>query len=86
MHASPQRMTCSGICLCNEDGSACDLIYQPMSARDSARLVAGELVAERLGFADPGKGTQRDVGQESIDTPAHLFVGAAPVLEILLRL
>lgn len=68
------------------DSIANDAIHKPVFASDTSRPIAGQLMAQRLWFADAGEGVRNGVRYETLDALDDAFVGAVPVGKILLRL
>ena len=72
--------------LSNIDCVANHFVDDPMFAGDPARPVASKFMPKRFRFPDTGEGMQNHVIEQAVNPAADLSVGAAPVVEIILRL
>ena len=72
--------------LSNKDYVANHFVDDPMFASDPARPVSGKLMPQRFGFPNAGEGMQNHVIEQAFNPAADLFVGVAPVIEIVLGL
>ncbi len=72
--------------LSNIDCVANHFVDEPMFAGDPARPVASKLMSKRFRFPNAGEGMQYHVIEQAFNPAADLFVGMAPVIEIVLCL
>ena len=72
--------------LSNIDYVANHFVDDPMFASDPARPVSSKLMSKRFRFPNAGEGMQNHVSEQAVNPTADLFVGAAPIVEVILRL